>query len=180
MSLLHGWHLSYCPRGLADQIYSGTVEQNTTYVYQHLTEHDQIYPATVGHQTCPPRLPNISCTYTDTECCTNSLSSGCNFTTWPFTCLVTGSNLYETDYYDCHCFWLKTKQLEQIRELSRLLIWDSDKSVSLPVQKKAAVIQSWDSTNKYATFGFSPLKTSSRLRGIMSLMQCCLYSLHNI
>lgn len=41
-----------------------TVERNTTCVYQHLAEHNQIYPATAGHETCPPRRPNISSTYT--------------------------------------------------------------------------------------------------------------------
>ena len=50
----------------------------------------------------------------------------------------------------------KLFRLAQIRQQSGLLIWDSHKSVSLAVHRKAAVIQSWDGTNRYATFGFCP------------------------
>lgn len=79
-TFLHGWNLCPCPRGSADQIYPRAGEQNTMCVYHHLTGHVQICPAaTAGHQTCPPRLPNISCTYTDTECSVNPLTSGRNF-----------------------------------------------------------------------------------------------------
>lgn len=58
---------------------------------------------------------------------------------------ASGSNHQEADYYDLYVFDGKLSRLEQIRQLSRLcgsFIWDSDKSVSLPVQRKAALIQS--------------------------------------
>lgn len=49
-------------------------EQNTKCLYHHLTAHGQICPTTAGHRTCPPRLPNISCTYTETARSTNPLT----------------------------------------------------------------------------------------------------------
>lgn len=117
------------------------------------------------NQTCPPRLPNIPCTYNDPGC-TNPLTllmlngrfcrTARSFMYTAIQCLdyrinllictpvPVGSDHHEADYCDLYCLWLKTKQAPTDKNVEKtpwLFIWDSDESVSLPVRRKAAVIQ---------------------------------------
>lgn len=87
------------------------------------------------------------------------------------TTVPVGADHHEADYCDLYCLWLKTKQAptdKNVEQTPWLFIWDSDESVSLPVRRKAAVIQSWDAINKYASRGFPLLKQSVRLGRFLS------------
>lgn len=83
------------------------------------------------------------------------------------TSVPVGADHHEADYCDLYCLWLKTKQAptdKNVEQTPWLFIWDSDESVSLPVRRKAAVIQSWDAVNKYASCGFPLLKRKCQIR----------------